>query len=70
MKCCKCNREATYDSPKPYCDLHWEMWFTEGYEVALTPKRLYRFRYENLKYAWRKHGRPVGWRKMLKEIKP
>jgi len=50
--------------------LHWEWWFTFGYEVFMSSKKLYRLRYETLKNKWRKHGRPIGWRKMLKEIKP
>ena len=31
MKCVKCDKEATYDSPENLCDEHWFEWWTEGY---------------------------------------
>lgn len=80
IKCCKCHREATFESPKPFCDLHWEWWFTFGHEVFMSSKKLYRLRYNDLKRMWGRGGgrsgprlngkkRPVGWRKMVKELK-
>ena len=29
MKCNKCTKEATFDSPEPLCDQHWAEWWTE-----------------------------------------
>lgn len=30
MKCVKCDKEATYDSPALLCDVHWAAWWVEG----------------------------------------
>jgi len=27
MKCCRCEAEATYDAPEPFCDEHWARWW-------------------------------------------
>lgn len=68
MKCSKCNREATHDVPRSLCDCHWEQWFTFGWEVFMSPKRLYRLRYEALKNKWRKK-RPKDWKSQLRELR-
>lgn len=31
IKCCKCEKEATFTSPSPLCDEHWAEWWLEGY---------------------------------------
>ncbi len=60
MKCTECKREATYNSPKNYCDLHWHMWFCDGW-----PKK---DKIEALQQTWRDHGKPDDWESQLEEF--
>ena len=32
MKCSKCDKEATFDSPDNLCDEHWAEWWVAGVE--------------------------------------
>jgi len=63
--CCKCKREATYDSPKLFCDLHWQLWFMEDYTG--TPKELYESCVISLKHTWKVHGKPTNEKEILRD---
>jgi hypothetical protein len=47
MKCDKCDKEATYDSPNNLCDEHWAEWWAEG--IVDDPGEIAREKEEVLK---------------------
>jgi len=69
MKCVDCHKyKSTFDSPRALCDLCWTLWWTEGY-TFMPSNRLAKYRYGILQDTWRRHGRPLGWRTQLRELK-
>ena len=34
IKCIRCEKEATFDSPELFCDKHWAEWWVEGYDAT------------------------------------
>jgi hypothetical protein len=56
------------DSPENLCDLHWELWFTEGYENYCSVEDMVRMRQFDLNDAWKRHGRPDDAEDQLSEI--
>ena len=71
MKCIKCHREATMVSPKNLCDLHWQLWFCQGYagmNSKMTVKRTIWYIREMLKDSWRIYGRPRDWRSQWRSV--
>jgi hypothetical protein len=40
IKCSRCDREATYDSPELLCDLHWAEWWAEDDDDPENPNPL------------------------------
>lgn len=65
IKCVKCNREATYNSPTVYCDLHWQLRLNEDMPKTEEEKR---FIIGELEYTWNKYGRPNDADEILKEL--
>lgn len=65
-RCSECSRESTYDIPVNYCDLHWLLWWTAGWEQDGTTgweqdgtkKELRQERIDLLESTWKKYGRP------------
>ena len=69
MKCVVCGREATFDSPRKYCDLHWVLWWTEDYEKDGMSKDALKYeRIDALKTIWNKHTKPQDAKRMIEEI--
>jgi len=66
------DREATYNSPDTYCDVCWEMWFTEGYheDSCTSEEDLVDIRQSDLLAHWATHQSPGPEMEeaMLKEI--
>lgn len=54
MKCISCHREATFDSPKKYCDYHWAYWWAEG---TVGPEEVKKETRRILREIERKYGR-------------
>lgn len=51
MKCVKCEREATFDSPESLCDEHWAEWWAFNQpddEVQLTQEEQEEYKREVL----------------------
>lgn len=64
------DREATYTIPGYYCDVCWEMWFTEKYQKDMSAEDLVGLRQTDLNMNWVEHGSPGAEMEeiMLKEI--
>ena len=67
VKCSKCHREATYDSPEPLCDPHWQLWFSccGNRKLSEVKEEVV----EQLLYAWKKLGRPNDADEQLEEAR-
>lgn len=65
------HREATYNIPKDFCDVCWEIWYTENYfKDDSNIDNLVTIRQEDLKQTWIERGSPGHEleKEMLKEI--
>ncbi len=69
VKCVKCHRESTFTSPSAFCDMHWVLWSTEGYEEIRPDLDATETRVQDLKGIWKRHGRPDDADSQLREIK-
>jgi hypothetical protein len=58
MKCIKCDRKATYDSPDNLCDEHWVDWWFEGDDKFLSPDEVKKEKQDLLNSIWKQHGKP------------
>jgi len=45
VKCVKCKRDATYDSPEDLCDEHWAEWWAA---IVTDPKKRRQYQKETL----------------------
>ena len=62
MKCCRCSADATFDSPRPYCDEHWARWWggydaEDPYEGGEEPSRV---QYQDALKLAKKRSRAEG----------
>lgn len=69
IQCTKCDREATFDSPENFCDLHHMLWWTEDWGENITAEELTADRIQILEETWADCERPDDAQSQIEEVR-